>query len=89
MKICKRCRVTGQVQGVFFRASTQSEARSLGLTGWAKNLPDGAVEVVACGEEPAVRALTDWLWEGPRHARVEAVSCEERAYEPLGDFSTR
>lgn len=76
-KITKRCLVSGRVQGVFFRASTRNEAESLGVHGWASNLSDGRVEVVAHGSEAAVTALCDWLREGPPAARVDDVSCEE------------
>lgn len=76
-EITKRCLVSGRVQGVFFRASTRNEAESLGVDGWAWNRPDGRVEVVAHGSESAVRALCDWLHEGPPAAQVDEVSCEE------------
>ena len=72
-----RCLVSGRVQGVFYRASTRNEAEKLGVTGYARNLPDGRVEVLACGEEHAVRALRDWLEIGPPAARVTKVECEE------------
>lgn len=65
--------VSGNVQGVFFRASTRTEALSLGLRGWAKNLSDGRVEVVAAGEARALDALAQWLEDGPPSARVDAV----------------
>jgi len=68
-----RYRVTGRVQGVFFRASTRHEARNLGITGHAKNLPDGSVEVLACGTASAVEQLGEWLWVGPPAARVSRV----------------
>ncbi len=88
--ICLRCLVTGRVQGVFFRESTRQEAESLGVTGSAENLPDGRVEVLACGEEPSVRALVDWLWRGPRLAEVEDVKVEEVELENIpGRFATR
>lgn len=87
--ICVRCYVSGRVQGVFFRESTRREAESLGVTGRAVNLPDGRVEVLACGEEPAVRALLDWLWDGPRMAEVENVDVEQAEVDGLpGTFST-
>lgn len=76
MSYCQRCRVSGRVQGVWFRASTQQQAVQLGVTGSAMNLPDGSVEVVACGEEAAVEALKQWLWQGPELAVVSDVSCE-------------
>lgn len=87
--ICLRCVVSGRVQGVFFRESTRQEAESLGVTGSAVNLPDGRVEILACGEEPAVRALVDWLWEGPRLAEVEDVQVEEATLQGIPErFST-
>jgi acylphosphatase len=72
-----RAQVRGRVQGVGYRASTVYEARRLGLTGWARNLPDGTVEVVARGDTAAVDALLAWLQQGPRGARVTGVDVEE------------
>lgn len=74
--ICKRCIVRGRVQGVFYRATTQQQAEQLQLTGYAINLADGSVEVLACGDADNVARLCDWLWEGPRGANVSAVQCE-------------
>jgi len=62
--------VTGRVQGVYFRKSTQDTARNLGLTGWVRNLPDGRVEGVACGERAALDQLVTWLQNGPELAEV-------------------
>ncbi|MGB0712776.1 MAG: acylphosphatase [Gammaproteobacteria bacterium] len=73
---CFLCRVSGRVQGVWYRASTAHKARELGLTGHAHNLSDGSVEVLACGEDGAVQDLLSWLWQGPPAARVEQVSHE-------------
>ncbi len=73
---CERCLVSGIVQGVFFRASTQIKADDLGITGYARNLSDGRVEVLACGDEERVKELKDWLWEGPAHAKADSVECE-------------
>jgi acylphosphatase len=73
---CRRCLVSGRVQGVWFRASTVQRARGLGVTGYARNLADGRVEVLACGEPSAVDALCTWLWEGPPAARVADVRVE-------------
>ena len=72
-----RCVVAGRVQGVYYRASTAREAQALGLDGWARNLADGTVEVVAAGAEESVAELCGWLWRGPPAARVNAVSVEE------------
>ncbi len=66
-------RVEGVVQGVGFRMWTRSEARALGLRGWVKNLPDGAVEVHAGGEAESVEALEARLASGPPAARVSEV----------------
>lgn len=77
--------VSGRVQGVFFRANTQEVAQRLGLSGYVRNLPDGRVEVVAEGEEGALRKLLEWCHEGPPLARVERV--EVRWENPTGEFS--
>ncbi len=71
-----RCVISGQVQGVWFRASTQQRAQSLGINGSAKNLLNGDVEVIACGEEQALSELREWLWQGPQFAKVGDVRCE-------------
>ncbi len=69
------CFVSGRVQGVFFRSSTQNEASQLGLTGWVRNLPDGRVEVLAQGDSEAIEQLRSWLEVGPRHASVSDIEC--------------
>lgn len=69
----RRWLVSGRVQGVGFRAATRREALTLGLCGWARNLPDGRVEVQAMGAAEALQALAHWLRHGPPLARVEAV----------------
>ncbi len=68
--------VGGRVQGVYYRASTVETAERLGLRGWAKNLPDGRVEVVVAGASEALAELTAWLWQGPQLARVDSVDLE-------------
>lgn len=88
MIICKKCYVSGKVQGVFYRASTASKARSLGITGSARNLPDGRVEVIACGSQASVSDLCAWLWQGPELAEVDNVECEELVMSPPADFRT-
>ena len=74
--IARRCLVAGRVQGVFYRASTRERARELGVTGYARNLADGRVEVLACGDATAVQALCDWLWQGPPSSQVTSVQVE-------------
>ena len=85
---CRLFRVSGRVQGVFYRASTREKAEGLGLTGYAINLRNGDVEVLACGDEAALRALEKWLWEGPPLAAVAQVKCISRPYEPPSSFRT-
>ena len=72
-----RCFVSGRVQGVFYRAGTAEQAGALGLRGYARNLPDGRVEVVVQGPPGAVSQLLGWLWGGPPNARVTGVIIEE------------
>lgn len=69
----RRFLVFGKVQGVYFRHSARLEAKTLFIRGFARNLPDGSVEVVAQGAVPAVAALRLWLERGPVDARVDAV----------------
>jgi len=73
---CERFLVSGLVQGVFFRAATRQQASRLGLAGWARNLPDGRVEVVARGDPELREQLYAWLYEGPPEARVSTVDRE-------------
>jgi acylphosphatase len=75
--IARRCWVAGRVQGVFYRASTARRAAELGVTGFARNLHDGRVEVLACGEPAAVQMLCDWLWQGSPASHVTAVEVED------------
>jgi acylphosphatase len=90
--VARRCYVSGRVQGVFFRAATRQRAAALAVTGHAKNLADGRVEVLACGEPGAVAQLCDWLWQGPPSAMVNQVEVVDIALEALGqvphDFRT-
>ena len=85
---CRRFLVYGRVQGVFFRASTRDVAAELSLGGHAKNMPDGSVEVLACGRTDAIDKLAAWLLEGPRMAFVTSVETETEPYRDVGGFST-
>ena len=85
---CRRFLVTGRVQGVFFRASTCDIARNLSLTGYAKNLPDGSVEIIACGPSEAIDELAAWLQEGPRMASVAGVNAEAIEIQEFDGFGT-
>jgi acylphosphatase len=82
-----RVLISGRVQGVFFRASTRDEARARGLTGWARNLPDGRVEAVFEGEKRVVETMLAWCRQGPPYAYVDQVEVEWLAYQgDLTDF---
>lgn len=83
------CFVSGRVHGVWFRASTQDEAKKLGITGWAKNLPDGRVEVFASGDKKQLEKLHAWLHKGPQLAKVTEVIYEEVDFQEFDGFSTR
>ena len=78
-------KIFGMVQGVFFRAGTQGQARLLdGISGWVRNLPDGSVECVAEGEKEKLDKLLEWCNHGPAGAEVERV--EEKWEEYRGEF---
>ena len=81
--ICKKCLVGGRVQGVFYRATAARRAQDLGVSGYARNLGDGRVEVLACGEEAAVFAFVNWLWIGSSASRVTSVEVTDTAIEAV------
>lgn len=83
--IARRCHISGRVQGVFYRASTRQKATELGCAGYARNLPDGRVEVLAVGEPQAVQSLLDWLWRGSPASEVKFVEVCEVSLEELED----
>lgn len=84
---CRRFSVTGRVQGVFFRASTQTTARDLGISGYAINRPDGSVEVLACGAAAKLDQLQLWLRDGPPMAQVSNIAVEQVDFRELDNFS--
>lgn len=89
--IARRCLVSGRVQGVYYRASAQQRARAAGIAGHARNLADGRVEVLACGEERPVLEFIEWLWVGPSAAKVLEVRVEVIELHPAerpADFRT-
>ena len=82
--------VHGRVQGVAFRHYTVQRALHLGVGGWVRNLPDGSVEGLFEGVEPAVNSLVEWCRQGPPSARVDEVELREEAYGgEFGDFGIR
>ena len=80
--VARRILVSGHVQGVFFRQSTQNQARRLGVSGWVRNLPDGRVEAKAWGEAEAVNRLARWCHTGPANALVTHVDIEDATPGP-------
>ena len=68
--------VSGTVQGVFFRKSTQEKAQSLGLNGWVRNRSDGRVEAKVLGEETSILNMLNWFGKGPVRARVTNVEIQ-------------
>ncbi len=71
--ICRRFLVSGRVQGVFYRDSTRRQARAMGITGWVRNLFDGRVEVLACGDKQQLETFNKWLEIGPEYAKVTNI----------------
>ena len=85
----RHVRVTGQVQGVFFRAWAAEQARALGITGWIRNAPDGSVGAHLEGEQWSVHQLIELLHKGPPAAQVAAVAVEETEAERSDRFEVR
>jgi len=83
---CLKAWVTGRVQGVGFRAATRNQALREGLKGHVRNLGDGRVEVLLCGESAAIDRVVRWLWQGPPAARVTHVECEKFDITPPNAF---
>lgn len=81
--------VSGVVQGVFFRSGTVSAARTFGVRGWVRNLPDGRVEAVFEGPPDAVDAAVAWCRHGPERAIVDRVEVVEEPAEGVSGFSVR
>ena len=81
--VCKKCLVGGRVQGVFYRATAARRARELGIHGHARNLPDGRVEVLACGDEGSVGIFVEWLWTGSSASKVTSVEVSDAAVDAV------
>ena len=89
MRIARHVRVTGQVQGVFFRAWTREQAERLGVAGWVRNCADGSVEAHLEGNEDAVQRLVGALREGPSGASVEKLDVDDAALSDAASFEVR
>ncbi len=85
----RRAVVHGNVQGVFFRDSAESEAGREGVAGWVSNRDDGAVEAVFEGDPDAVERLVEWCRSGPSSADVQDVEVTEEEPEGLSGFEVR
>lgn len=88
-EICIHCFISGRVHGVWFRASTRDQAKRLDVKGWVRNLADGRVEVLACGEKKQIEQLQNWLKKGPPLAKVNDLTIEEWPWENHDDFEVR
>ena len=88
-QVALQVRITGMVQGVFFRAWTRDMANELGVTGWVRNASDGSVEGYLEGDKTAVQQLIDLLHRGPPSARVAAVETEMVEPEGASSFEVR
>ncbi|HET7605257.1 MAG TPA: acylphosphatase [Sphingomicrobium sp.] len=88
-EVARHIRVTGRVQGVFYRAWAQGQARELGVSGWIRNCPDGSVEAHLGGEEDCVDRMIQRMRQGPSNAQVDDVEVEEATPENPGRFELR
>lgn len=84
MRTTKHLRLSGRVQGVFFRESMCREAAKLGVSGWVRNRRDGSLEAMLQGEAAQVEALAAWAKRGPPAAQVESMEISEGEGEFTG-----
>jgi len=89
MTIGRHYFISGRVQGVFYRDSTQKKAAELGITGWCRNTSDGRVECVAYGTEEQIKKLENWFWDGPPAADVNDIQSENIDPENINIFEVR
>ena len=88
MKVRAHVRVSGRVQGVYYRSYATDEARMLEITGWIRNTMQGKVEAVFEGSQEAVEQMLEWCWQGSPSSRVSDVEVEwEEATGEFPDFS--
>ncbi len=82
--------VSGRVQGVFFRARTRDKAKSIGVAGWVRNLPDGRVEIMLEGGKDKLAAMINWLKKGSLFARVDGTDVAWEEYKnEFNDFEIK
>lgn len=87
MNVSYIARISGRVQGVYFRASSQQQAIEYKLSGYAKNLEGGEVEVLLCGEENNIKKMLHWLAIGPEMAEVKTIKHKEIPWQDHRFFS--
>ena len=87
MNVCYIVHVSGTVQGVYFRASSQQQAIEYGLSGYARNLADGDVEVLLCGQQDNIEKMLDWLNHGPEQAEVTNIQQKKIPWQEHNFFS--
>jgi len=87
MNVSYVAHVSGKVQGVYFRASSQQMAIEYSLSGYAHNLADGDVEVLVCGEQENVDKMLDWLSHGPDSAEVSEIQTKQVPWREHNHFS--
>ncbi len=86
MQICQHFLIVGRVQGVSFRYYTRHKAIELNLTGWVRNLTNGGVEIIACGEASAMASFQQWLAKGPTLAKVTNVETKTLPLQQFDSF---
>jgi acylphosphatase len=87
MNVCCIVHVSGTVQGVYFRASSQQQAIEYGLSGYARNLADGDVEVLLCGQQDSIDKMLAWLSHGPEQAEVTELQHKNIPWQEHNFFS--
>lgn len=87
MNVCYVAHISGRVQGVYFRASAQQQAIDYSLSGYARNLADGDVEVMLCGEQESIEKMLAWLAEGPEQAEVSNIQHQQVPWQEHHFFS--
>ena len=88
-RLARHVRITGRVQGVFFRSWTRDQARELGVSGWVRNASDGSVEAHLEGALDSVEQMIERMRSGPPSARVEDLKISEALVKDLGSFEVR
>ena len=90
MKKGVHLKISGKVQGVWYRGTTKQKAQELGIKGWVKNTADGCVEAVFVGEDKIVNEMISWCYKGPPLAKVKSIEIiNENINQDFDDFSVK